>query len=98
MGAGPCGLRGGGGPPLDGARRRPPLPPGRPAARPPAASSPELTEHELRLAGLVCAGATNQEAAQQMFVSAKTVESTLSRLYRKLGIRNRTQLTATLGP
>ncbi|MGW7105469.1 LuxR C-terminal-related transcriptional regulator [Streptomyces xanthophaeus] len=68
------------------------------AGRPPAASSPELTEHELRLAGLVCAGATNQEAAQQMFISAKTVESTLSRIYRKLGIRNRTQLTATLGP
>lgn len=33
-----------------------------------------------------------------MFISAKTVESTLSRIYRKLGIRNRTQLTATLSP
>ncbi|MEU9235577.1 LuxR C-terminal-related transcriptional regulator [Streptomyces subrutilus] len=58
-------------------------------------AAPELTEQELRLAALVCAGATNLEAAQQMFISTKTVESTLSRIYRKLGVRNRTQLTAT---
>ncbi|WP_411104068.1 LuxR C-terminal-related transcriptional regulator [Streptomyces sp. cmx-4-9] len=69
-----------------------------PAAPGAARPAPALTEHERRLAALVCAGATNQEAAQQMFVSAKTVEATLSRIYRKLGIRNRTQLTATLSP
>ncbi|MCX5384472.1 LuxR C-terminal-related transcriptional regulator [Streptomyces sp. NBC_00083] len=57
-----------------------------------------LTAHELRLAGLICSGCTNQEAAQRMFVSRKTVESTLSRIYRKLGVRNRTQLTAVLTP
>ncbi|MEU6990161.1 helix-turn-helix transcriptional regulator [Streptomyces sp. NPDC046465] len=57
-----------------------------------------LTEHELRLADLVRAGATNQEAAQQMFISVKTVETVLSRVYRKLGIRSRTQLAAALAP
>ncbi|MEU1329652.1 LuxR C-terminal-related transcriptional regulator [Streptomyces sp. NPDC005865] len=55
-----------------------------------------LTEHELRLAELVRTGATNQEAAQQMFISVKTVETVLSRVYRKLGIRSRTQLAAAL--
>ncbi|MEW1929273.1 helix-turn-helix transcriptional regulator [Streptomyces sp. NPDC088360] len=55
-----------------------------------------LTEHELRLAELVRTGATNQEAAQQMFISVKTVETVLSRIYRKLGIRSRTQLAAAL--
>ncbi|MFD6431811.1 AAA family ATPase [Streptomyces venezuelae] len=55
-----------------------------------------LTEHELRLAELVRAGATNQEAAQRMFISVKTVETVLSRVYRKLGIRSRTQLAAAL--
>lgn len=55
-----------------------------------------LTDHELRLAELVRTGATNQEAAQQMFISVKTVETVLSRVYRKLGIRSRTQLAAAL--
>ncbi|MCK8680647.1 helix-turn-helix transcriptional regulator [Streptomyces lichenis] len=57
-----------------------------------------LTGNELRLAALICAGATNKEAAQRMFVSPKTVEATLSRIYRKLHVRNRTQLTSTLAP
>ncbi|WP_344646422.1 helix-turn-helix transcriptional regulator [Streptomyces durmitorensis] len=57
-----------------------------------------LTAHEVRLAELVRTGATNQEAAQQMFISVKTVETVLSRIYRKLGIRSRTQLAAALTP
>ncbi|WP_369215354.1 LuxR C-terminal-related transcriptional regulator [Streptomyces flavofungini] len=55
-----------------------------------------LTAHEMRLADLVRSGATNQEAAQQMYISVKTVETVLSRIYRKLGIRSRTQLAAAL--
>ncbi|WP_261716378.1 LuxR family transcriptional regulator [Streptomyces sp. ASQP_92] len=73
------------------------LPPG-PDGRAPRTPGTSLTAHELRLAGLICSGCTNQEAAQQMFVSRKTVESPLSRIYRKLGVRNRTQLTAALPP
>ncbi|MER5888985.1 helix-turn-helix transcriptional regulator [Streptomyces sp. NPDC001941] len=57
----------------------------------------ELTDSERNLAELVAAGATNQEAAQTLFVSVKTVEATLSRVYRKLSIRSRTQLPLALG-
>lgn len=73
---------------------------GHPAAATAADDRPAdaLTGNELRLASLICAGATNREAAQQMFVSPKTVEATLSRIYRKLRVRNRTQLTSTLAP
>lgn len=56
----------------------------------------ELTASERRLAGLVSQGASNQQAAQQMYLSVKTVESMLSRIYRKLRIRSRTQLAAAL--
>ncbi len=37
-------------------------------------------------------GATNEEAAAQLFLSAKTIEFHLSNIYRKLGIRSRAQL------
>ncbi|MER7764846.1 LuxR family transcriptional regulator [Streptomyces sp. NPDC097619] len=68
---------------------------GRPADSAPTAPG-VLTAHELRLAVLVRAGATNQEAARRLYVSAKTVETALSRIYRKLGVRNRAQLSAAL--
>jgi DNA-binding CsgD family transcriptional regulator len=32
-----------------------------------------------------------------MFLSVKTVEATLTRIYRKLGVRSRTQLSSRLG-
>ncbi len=41
-------------------------------------------------------GASNQHAAQQMYLSVKTVEGMLSRIYRKLRIRSRTQLAGVL--
>ncbi|MFH9682287.1 LuxR C-terminal-related transcriptional regulator [Streptomyces globisporus] len=55
-----------------------------------------LTDSEARLADLVSRGATNQQAAQQMYISVKTVESMLSRIYRKLRVRSRAQLLAAL--
>ncbi|WP_162688800.1 MULTISPECIES: LuxR family transcriptional regulator [unclassified Streptomyces] len=65
----------------------------------PAPGAGGLTESESRLADLICQGATNQQAAQHMFISVKTVEGMLSRVYRKLGVRSRTQLAAALaGP
>ncbi|WP_328296762.1 LuxR family transcriptional regulator [Streptomyces sp. NBC_00435] len=60
----------------------------------PAPFASRLTESESRLADLICQGATNQQAAQHMFISVKTVEGMLSRVYRKLGVRSRTQLAA----
>ena len=52
----------------------------------------ELTASEQRVAELVARGATNREVAAALFVSVKTVEGTLSRVYRKLGVRSRTAL------
>ena len=40
----------------------------------------------------VARGATNREAAAALFVSPKTIEAHLNRVYRKLGIRSRTEL------
>jgi DNA-binding NarL/FixJ family response regulator len=59
-------------------------------------SRPQLTPQELRVALKIAEGATNAEAAAQLFLSAKTVEYHLSGIYRKLGLRSRTQLTRTL--
>jgi DNA-binding CsgD family transcriptional regulator len=54
----------------------------------------ELTDAERRVATLAAAGHTNREVAAQLFVSTKTVEATLQRAYRKLGIRSRAELGA----
>ncbi|WP_460369988.1 helix-turn-helix domain-containing protein, partial [Actinocorallia lasiicapitis] len=48
-----------------------------------------LTETERRVAVLVAAGATNREIATRLFVSVKTVEAALTRIFRKLGVRSR---------
>ncbi|MEU6058429.1 LuxR family transcriptional regulator [Streptomyces sp. NPDC047097] len=58
-----------------------------------------LTDAELRLARLVGAGASNQEAAARLYVSVKTVEARLTRIYQKLDVRSRAQLASALnGP
>jgi DNA-binding CsgD family transcriptional regulator len=44
------------------------------------------------VACLVARGATNKEVATNLFVSAKTIEFHLGNVYRKLGIRSRTEL------
>lgn len=55
-----------------------------------------LTPTEERVADLVAAGRTNREVAESLFLSVSTVEWNLSRIYRKLGVRSRTQLAAAL--
>ena len=59
-----------------------------------AASSVDLTPTEARVAELVAAGGTNREVADALFVSVHTVEANLKRIYRKLGIRSRTELAS----
>ncbi|WP_256107375.1 LuxR family transcriptional regulator [Streptomyces sp. ODS05-4] len=56
-----------------------------------------LTEAELTLAHLVGEGASNQEAAARLYVSVKTVEARLTRIYQKLDVRSRAQLASALG-
>jgi len=56
-------------------------------------SSPgELTPTEQRIAELAAAGLTNRAIAERVFLSPKTVEANLARVYRKLGIRSRAPL------
>ncbi|MCX4747172.1 AAA family ATPase [Kitasatospora sp. NBC_01287] len=55
-----------------------------------------LTASEQRMAGLAADGASNREVAAALFVSVKTVEGTLSRVYRKLGVRSRAGLARAL--
>ncbi len=55
-----------------------------------------LTPTERRVAELAAAGLSNREIADRVFVSVKTVEARLSRVYRKLGIRSRAQLFGAL--
>ena len=56
----------------------------------------ELTATERRLAELAAAGLTNREVAERAFVTVKTVEANLTRVYRKLGVRSRTALARAL--
>ena len=55
-----------------------------------------LTAQELRVSLMIADGATNREAAAQLFLSPKTIEAHLGRAYRKLGVHNRAQLASTL--
>jgi DNA-binding CsgD family transcriptional regulator len=53
-----------------------------------------LTPAEQRVAALVAGGRTNREVAAALFLSERTVESHLSHVYGKLGVRSRTELAA----
>ncbi|MFD7406868.1 AAA family ATPase [Streptomyces sp. NPDC059866] len=53
-----------------------------------------LTPQEQAVARLVAAGATNQQAALELFISVKTVQYHLTHIYSKLGMRSRSELAA----
>jgi DNA-binding CsgD family transcriptional regulator len=61
-----------------------------------AVPSATLSAKELQVALTVARGATNREAAAALFLSPKTIEAHLSRVYAKLGLRSRTELAAHL--
>jgi DNA-binding CsgD family transcriptional regulator len=56
----------------------------------------ELTAQELQIAQLAAEGLSNREIGQKLFVSPRTVSTHLYRIYPKLGISARSQLTAAL--
>jgi DNA-binding CsgD family transcriptional regulator len=60
------------------------------------ASTHDLSESERQIAELVATGLTNREVAEALFVSPRTVSSTLARVYRKLGVTSRTEMAAHL--
>jgi DNA-binding CsgD family transcriptional regulator len=57
-----------------------------------------LTDTEARIAQLVCQGSSNRQIAERQHLSVKTVEAALTRIYRKLDVRSRTQLATLLVP
>ncbi|HKY25412.1 MAG TPA: AAA family ATPase [Gaiella sp.] len=61
-----------------------------------APSRGALTEAERRIAGLVAEGRTNREVAAALYLTEHSVETALTRVYRKLGIRSRAELAREL--
>jgi DNA-binding CsgD family transcriptional regulator len=55
-----------------------------------------LTDAERRVAELAAQGRTNREVAAALFISPKTVEANLTRIYRKLEIGSRAELGARM--
>jgi DNA-binding CsgD family transcriptional regulator len=62
--------------------------------RPPSPTA--LSSTEQQIARLVADGRTNREVADALFVTVRTVEANLTRVYRKLQVRSRTELARKL--
>ena len=60
------------------------------------ASGSDLTPLERRTAALVAEGLPNKEIAARLFVTAKTIETRLGRMYEKIGVHSRTELVRFL--
>ena len=56
-----------------------------------------LTPSEQRVAELAASGMTTRDVAAALFISPKTVETNLARIYRKLGIKSRAELGRVIG-
>jgi DNA-binding CsgD family transcriptional regulator len=56
-----------------------------------------LTPSERRVAELAASGKTNRDAAAALFISPKTVEANLGRIYQKLGINSRSEVGSVIG-
>jgi DNA-binding NarL/FixJ family response regulator len=65
---------------------------GQTARRRQSDSSRELTEQELQVARFVAQGLSNREVAAQLFLSPRTIDFHLRKVFAKLAITSRTQL------
>jgi DNA-binding NarL/FixJ family response regulator len=66
--------------------------------RPDAPAIARLTQREQEVAALACQGLSNADIAGKLVVSVRTVESHLYSAYGKLGVSDRAELAAILGP
>jgi DNA-binding NarL/FixJ family response regulator len=57
----------------------------------------DLSPTEERAADLAARGLTNREIAAELFLTPKSIEDVLRRVYQALGVRNRTELAALRG-
>jgi DNA-binding CsgD family transcriptional regulator len=60
-------------------------------------SAGALTESESRIAALVAEGKSNREVAATLFLTVHSVETALTRIYRKLAVRSRAELARRYG-
>jgi DNA-binding CsgD family transcriptional regulator len=54
----------------------------------------DLSDRERAVALVVASGLTNKESAAELYISVKTVDAHLQQIYRKLGVRSRSELAA----
>lgn len=75
---------------------RPMIPPDATYRFDPDRPRPNLTMREKEVLRLVCDGLTNAEIATKLTVSRETIKSELKRIFRKIGVANRTQAAVLL--
>jgi DNA-binding CsgD family transcriptional regulator len=69
-----------------------------PAQRGPGSGLFGLSARELQVGTMVVEGSTNKHIAETLFLSIRTVETHLTHIKSKLGVRNRTEIARLLGP
>jgi len=66
------------------------------ARRPGDAGTTQLSRREREVAALVAAGNSNPEIAQALYLSPKTIEGHMRRIFEKLGVSSRAEVAATI--